>query len=44
MATIGATQLVMGFLSLTESQVDRVQPFPGAILRKVDSIGDSVPL
>ena len=35
MATIGATQLVMGFLSLTESQVDRVQPFPGAILRKV---------
>ena len=25
----------MGFLSLTESQVDRVQPFPGAILRKV---------
>ena len=35
MATIGATQLVMGFLSLTESQVDRVQPFPDAILRKV---------
>ena len=35
MASIGATQLVMGFLSLTESQVDRVQPFPGAVLRKV---------
>lgn len=35
MVSIGATQLVMGFLSLTESQVDRVQPFPGAVLRKV---------
>ena len=40
MATIGATQLVMGFLSLTESQVDRVQPFPGAIPVRCNSMPD----
>ena len=37
MLQIGATQLVMGFLSLTESQVDRIQPFDGARLIKVGS-------
>lgn len=38
MAQIGAKQLVMGFLSLTESQADRVQPFlPDSLLRKVGS-------
>ena len=35
MIQIGATQLVMGFLTLTEPQVDMTRPFPGAILQKV---------
>lgn len=35
MASIGATQLVMGFLTLTESQVESTNPFPGATLRKI---------
>lgn len=35
MAGIGATQLVMGFLSLLENQVDQVQIIPGVNLIKV---------
>ena len=36
MAQIGATQLIMGFLSLQEYQVDHIQPFEGAKLIKLE--------
>ena len=35
MAAIGATQLVMGFLTLLENQVEQVQVIPGVNLIKV---------
>ena len=35
MATIGATQLIMGFLGLRESEVDSIQPIPDAMLIKI---------
>ena len=35
MAAIGATKLVMGFLTLLENQVDQVQVIPGVNLIKV---------
>lgn len=35
MIQIGATQLVMGFMTLTEPQVDMAHPFPGVTLQKV---------
>lgn len=35
MATIGATQLIMGFLGLRESEVDSIQPIPDAKLIKI---------
>jgi hypothetical protein len=34
MEQIGIAQLLMGFLTLTEAQVDLINPFPGAKLRK----------
>lgn len=34
MAAIGATQLVMGFLTLLENQVEQVQVIPGVNLIK----------
>lgn len=35
MATIGATQLIMGFLGLRESEVDSILPIPDAKLIKI---------
>lgn len=35
MATIGATQLIVGFLGLKESEVDSIQPIPDAKLIKI---------
>lgn len=35
MAQIKVSQLVMGFIGLTESQVDMTNPFPDASLRKI---------
>ena len=35
MATFGATQLIMGFLGLRESEVDSIQPIPDAMLIKI---------